>query len=180
MDLISDRPPGPVSLQKLSIEAIAKHAGVGKMTIYRWWPSKAALVIDSFVNNHVALTPIDEEGPAFDALRKHLRSVARVYGEPEGRLVAQLLAECQYDEATLREFRERFWNDRYKAVVKLIQRCIDEGSLRKDISPEAAGELLYSPLYHRLLFHRGNLDADAADEILSVALRGLAPHGESA
>lgn len=63
LDLLSDTPPGPLSLQKLSIEGIARRAGVSKMTIYRWWPNKAALIIDSFLENHIARTPI----PAGDA-----------------------------------------------------------------------------------------------------------------
>src|SRR3954464_6727339 len=109
LDLLGDQPPGPVSLQKLSIEGIARQAGVSKMTIYRWWPNKAALVIDSFLENHIAQTPIPTEGRAVDGLRAHLASLTQVYAGPEGRLVAQLLGECQFDPATLEAVKEHFW-----------------------------------------------------------------------
>src|SRR4051812_50023874 len=100
MKLLEDSGPPGFTVQKLSIERIAREAGVSKTTIYRWWPSKAAVVIDTFLDNHVARTPVREDVPAIEALREHLASLAEVYAGPEGRLVAQLIAECQYDPAT--------------------------------------------------------------------------------
>jgi AcrR family transcriptional regulator len=173
MDLLGDRPPGPVSLQKLSIEGIARQAGVSKMTIYRWWPNKAALVIDSFLDNHVASTPVEDEGRALDALRRHVVSLARIYAGPEGRLIAQLIAECQFDSATLHEFKQRFWEGRVLAVRKLIERAIREGDLRHDVEADEVAELLYAPIYFRLLFQTGSLEADAAERLVDMALEGF-------
>jgi len=76
------------------------------MTIYRWWPNKAAVAIDSFVDSHLARTPVREDGPGIDALREHLALLARAYNRPDRRLVAQLIAECQYDAAILPVFKE--------------------------------------------------------------------------
>src|SRR3954452_9192981 len=101
LELLGDTPPGPLTLQRLSIEGIARHAGVSKMTIYRWWPNKASLVIDAFLENHIAQTPIAARGRAIDALRAHTVALTKVYAGSEGRLVAQLIAECQFDPATL-------------------------------------------------------------------------------
>src|SRR6476620_12789967 len=92
MKLLDEREPGSMSVQKLSIERIAREAGVSKTTIYRWWPSKAAVVIDTFLENHVARTPVREDVPAIDALREHLASLAAIYAGPEGRLISQLVA----------------------------------------------------------------------------------------
>src|SRR3954471_19906068 len=75
------------TVQKLSIEAIAKQAGVGKTTIYRWWPSKAAVVIDAFMEHHLVNTPIPQGVPVRDALRSHLRSLIKQYRGESGRLV---------------------------------------------------------------------------------------------
>ena len=176
MELLDGGSPEGLSVKKLSIEAIAERAGVGKMTIYRWWRSKVAVIIDSFLENHVAQTPIDTEGPAIDALRRHVASLARVYAGPEGRLVAQLIAECQYDPDALDEFRERFWKDRGRAVRALIERAVDEGSLRREVDPEFIGELIYAPIYFRLLSRSGPLDDAFAETVVATVLAGVAPY----
>ncbi|BCW44837.1 TetR family transcriptional regulator [Arthrobacter sp. StoSoilB5] len=174
MRLLDESGPAAVSVQKLSIERIAREAGVSKTTIYRWWPSKAAVVIDTFLDNHVARTPIREDVPAIEAVREHLASLAEIYAGGEGRLVAQLIAECQDDPATMVEFKERFWTPRSRAVIQLVRRAMEEGSMRGDLDPELMTELLYSPIYFRLLLRTGALDAEATKGILHTALEGLA------
>lgn len=174
LELLGDEPPGAVSLQKLSIEGIARHAGVSKMTIYRWWQSKAELVIESFLENHIALTPIADSGPAIDALRAHLESLTTVYAGPEGRLVAQLIAECQYDQTTLEIFKKQFWQGRTEAAKSLITRAQDEGAIRDDLTADQVAELLYSPIYFRLLFQTGTLDVATTRRHLNIALDGVA------
>lgn len=173
LDLLSDAPPGPMSLQKLSIEGIARQAGVSKMTIYRWWPNKAALVIDSFLENHIARTPIPAEGRAVNALRAHLIALTEVYFGPEGRLIAQLLAECQSDPATLQTFQERFWQGRVDAVTALIERAKEEGDLRDDVDTNVIANLLYAPVYFRLLMQTGDLDAETTQKYIDAALAGV-------
>lgn len=170
--LDEDRADG-LTVQKLSIERIAREAGVGKTTIYRWWPSKAAVVIDSFVDSHIAATPVRSGVPAIEALREHLASLAEIYSGREGRLVAQLIAECQYDASTLAEFKERFWSQRQLVVSELIERSMEEGSIDCGLDPEVIAEMLYSPIYFRLLFQVGSLDKDVSNAIFDTAMRGL-------
>jgi AcrR family transcriptional regulator len=124
-------------VQKLSIEAIAKRAGVGKTTIYRRWPSKAAVVIDAFVEHHLVHTPIREDLPVRAAMTEHLTALAEQYSGPQGRLVAQIIAKSQYDESALHEFRERFWDGRRAATRALIERGICEGDLGDDLDPRS-------------------------------------------
>lgn len=173
MRLLDERQPGALSVQKLSIERIAREAGVSKTTIYRWWPSKAAVVIDTFLDNHIAGTPVREDIPAIDALREHLVSLARIYAGHEGRLIAQLIAECQYDPETMAEFKERFWKHRAKAVNALIARAIDEGTVRADLDTEILAELLYAPVYFRLLFQITPLGEHVAEMVVAGVLEGI-------
>ena len=104
MKLLDEREPGAISVQQLSIERIAREAGVSKTTIYRWWPNKAAVIIDTFLENHILQTTLRDDIPPIDALREHVISLAKVYSGHEGRLMAQLIAESQYDSATLDAF----------------------------------------------------------------------------
>lgn len=174
MKLLEDSGSAGFTVQKLSIERIAREAGVSKTTIYRWWSSKVAVVIDTFLDNHVARTPVREDVPAIDALREHLASLAEVYAGNEGRLVAQLIGECQQDEVTMAEFKKHFWTPRSLATISLVARAMEEGSMRDDLDAQVVTELLYAPIYFRLLFQSGPLDAKATDAILQTALEGLA------
>lgn len=162
------------TVQKLSIEAIAKRAGVGKTTIYRWWPSKAAVVIDAFMEHHLVKTPIPDDVPVRQALLTHLRSLIRQYRGPSGRLVAQIIAESQYDEATLAAYRSRFWDGRREAVRNLFERGIESGELKPDVSPELLSEMLYGPVYLRLLLGHQPLDEKYADAAVALAFDGAA------
>lgn len=174
MKLLEESGPAGFTVQKLSIERIAREAGVSKTTIYRWWSSKVAVVIDTFLDNHVARTPVRQDVPAIDALREHMASLAEVYAGYEGRLVAQLIGECQQDEAAMAEFKKLFWSPREQVVTSLVERAISEGSMRKDLDAQVVTEMLYAPVYFRLLFQSGPLDAKATDAIMQTALEGLA------
>lgn len=173
MRLIDEREPDSVSVQQLSIERIAREAGVSKTTIYRWWPNKAAVIIDTFLENHILATPIREDLPAIEALREHVVSLAAVYDGHEGRLMAQLIAECQYDPATLEEFKKHFWYPRRREVSRLVARAIEEGAIRSDYEPSEIADRLYSPIYFRLLFQEGSLKPAAMRAGFDLALEGM-------
>ena len=159
-----------MTVKSLSIEAIAKEAGVGKTTIYRWWPSKAAVVIDAFMENHLLHTPVRTDVPVREALAIHLRSLIRQYAGTPGRLVSQILAESQYDPEIRAMFRERFFDDRYEAIIQLVQRGVDDGELSRDIDARTLSEMLYAPVYHRLLIGHRPLDDQFADDLIATAL----------
>jgi AcrR family transcriptional regulator len=158
-----------MSVQALSIEAIARQAGVGKTTIYRWWPSKAAVVIDAFIENHLLHTPVRTDVPVTEAPELHLRSLIAEYAGPSGRLVAQIIAESQYYPATREMLRERFFAGRYWAIVELVQRGIDNGELAPDLDPALFSEMLYAPVYLHLLFGHKPLDCDLAAGLIAHA-----------
>lgn len=174
MRLLDEREPGSISVQQLSIERIAREAGVSKTTIYRWWPDKAAVIIDTFLENHILLTPMREDLPPIEALREHVVALAAVYAGHEGRLMAQLLAESQYDPATLEEFKAQFWQPRREVVNRVIERAIEEGSIRSDRTPDEIAERIYAPIYFKLLFQEGSLDPETMRAGFDLALEGIA------
>jgi len=158
-----------MTVQKLSIEAIAREAGVGKTTIYRWWPSKPAVVVDAFMENHLLHTPVRTDVSVRDALESHLRSLIGQYAGPPGRLVSQLIAESQYDPDTRQMFLERFFLDRYQTIIDLVQRGIDNGELSPDLDAELFSEMLYAPVYQHLLFGHRPLHPELASSLVSQA-----------
>lgn len=164
-----------VTVQRLTIEAISKRAGVSKSTIYRWWDSKAAVVLDAFLAEYLSHTVVREDLPFVDALQEHVRAVVSQYAGVDGTLVSQLIAESQYDDVTMTEFHRRFWDDRKEVVVQLVRRGMDEGKVDPSLDPAMVATLIYAPIYQRLLFRDGELDGDFAQLLVSMALSGVAP-----
>jgi AcrR family transcriptional regulator len=161
------------TVQQITIESIAKEAGVGKATIYRWWPSKASVVIDSFVQNHIVHTPLAKGASCRETLATHMHLLIEQYSGWPGRLVAQILAEGQADPEVLREFRERFFYGRRAVVREVIDEARKRGELRTDIDPEFQMDFLYAPIYFRLLFGHAPLDQQFADNLAEAMLNML-------
>lgn len=163
---------GPLEIRTLTIENVAREAGVSKTTIYRWWSNKIALVIDALLAHKVWHLPLHEELPALEAIDAHLVALVESYADSRGRLVAQLIAECQYDAEASDELKTRFWDERSAALMTLIDRAVTEGVLDRDTDPERFADLLYSPVYYRLLLRTGPMDRAFARGVLAEAVRG--------
>lgn len=168
-------------LQQISIESIAREAGVGKATIYRWWNSKAAVVIEAFLHTHVSHTPMPKGGSPRDALTRHVHLLVEEYGGWSGRIVSQILAEGQGDPDVLREFRERFWYGRRAVVREVVEEARRRGEFRTDIDTELQMDILYAPIYFRLLMGHLPLDKKFADSHCAAMMQLLAsPEQEAA
>ncbi|MFT0174025.1 TetR/AcrR family transcriptional regulator [Paraburkholderia mimosarum] len=152
------------TVQSVSIEAIAREAGVGKATIYRWWDSKALVVIDAFMEHHIVKTPMPRDLPPGQAIALHLVSLIHEYSGWSGRIVAQIIAEGQADLAVLRKFRERFHYGRRALVREVLEEWRVAEGIRAPENIETLAELLYAPVYMRLLTGAGPLDNRFAQE----------------
>lgn len=150
------------SLKDITIESIAAHAGVSKVTIYRWWSSKVLLVIDAFMEAHLVRTPMDQSLPPGGRLAKHIITLAEQYAGFPGQVVAQIIGEGQHTPAILREFRERFHYGRRAVVREVLEEWRQSGDISSDTNIEALMDLLYAPIYMRLLLRHAPLDQSFA------------------
>lgn len=163
------------SLQQISIESIAREAGVGKATIYRWWNSKAAVVIEAFLHAHVSHTPMPKGISPREALTRHIHLLVEEYSGWSGRIVSQIMAEGQGDPEVLREFRERFWYGRRAVVREVVEQARRRGEFRSDIDTELQMDVMYAPIYFRLLMGHLPLDKKFADAHCAAIMQVLAP-----
>ncbi|WP_082481483.1 TetR/AcrR family transcriptional regulator [Pseudomonas sp. Leaf127] len=150
------------SIQAISIEAIAREAGVSKATIYRWWDSKALIVIDAFMENHLVKTTVPRELAPKDALAYHFRSLVEQYAGWPGRLVAQIIAEGQSDPSILRAFRERFHYGRRAVVREILEDWKATGEIAADTNIEILMDVIYGAVYMRLMLGHAPLDEQFA------------------
>lgn len=97
-----------VGFRALSIDAIAAKAGVGKTSIYRRWPNKAAVVMDAFLGQVGAGTDFPRTARAIDSIRTQMRAQATAFRGKYGNLVKALLGEAQCDPELAEAFRERW------------------------------------------------------------------------
>ncbi len=167
--LVGDSSPG-----KVSINAIADEAGVAKQTIYRWWPSRTAVILDSLVVGTMKATPFPETGDIRADFEAHLRTVIRLFNSPTGQIVREMLAEAQSDSSIAAEFRERFWQPRRELSQRRLERGIELGLVRSDIDHEIVLDAIYGPLWTRLLIGHLPLTSSHAAKITGALWPGIA------
>jgi AcrR family transcriptional regulator len=155
----------------LSIEAIAADANVSKATVYRWWPSKAALVADAFSASSEAELQFPDTGSLVSDMRLQMRRLISIFRSERGKVVAALLAGGQSDGELLEAFRERFLWPRRRQAYTTLQRGIDRGELSKDADLNLILDSLYGPIYMRFLIRHDELKEDFADQICGVVLK---------
>lgn len=158
---------------ELTIEAIAADAGVGKTTVYRWWPSKAALVADAFSASADDELRFPDTGNVRSDMSLQMRRLIRIFRSDRGKIVAALLAGGQSDEELIEAFRERFLWPRRRQAYQTLQRGIDRGELPPDSDLDLILDSLYGPIYMRFLIRHAKLDESFADEICGLVLKGL-------
>jgi AcrR family transcriptional regulator len=158
----------------VTVEAIAERAGVSKATIYRWWPNRAAVVMDGFLSIVSSEVPFPHTGHAREDIRIHMRRLAEAFGGKMGRTVAALIAEGQADPELAEALRSRWLSIRRTEAREILELGIERGELRDDIDPEVAVDVLYGPIYYRMLVGHAPLDGDFADVLADHAFAGLA------
>jgi len=156
----------------LSIEAIAADANVSKATVYRWWPSKAALVADAFAESSVDELQFPDTGSVRNDMNLQMRRLIRIFRSERGKIVAALLAGGQSDPDLLEAFRERFLWPRRRQAYKTLQRGIDRGELPRSTDLNLILDSLYGPIYMRFLIRHDELNDDFVDQLCSVVLHG--------
>ena len=158
----------------LTIEGIAARAGVGKQTIYRWWPSRAALVLEAYLAGEEAVPP----PPAGRSVRADVRALLgwliAVLAEPTGGpVVAGLVSDLQHDADLARGFRRHVVPARREAMLAALQRGRARGEIREDADLELAVDTLHGAVFYRLLLSGEPLDDAFVDGLADQMLTGL-------
>lgn len=145
-------------LRDISIEAVAKRAGVGKTTIYRWWPHKAALVMEAFLAQPGLQNILPTTPTADDALKVQLEKLIRQLRGQNGRIVANIIAEAQAEPEALALLNKSFMNERVENLRRHLSQGKDEGLFHADLDIEMAIDQLLGPVFYRLLTNNDALD----------------------
>ncbi|WP_371580768.1 TetR/AcrR family transcriptional regulator [Streptomyces sp. NBC_01314] len=182
---------GEVGYQKTTIEGIAARAGVGKQTIYRWWSSKADVLLEAFIDlsaqaAEAAARPevigeraeyeIPDTGDLEADLKAVLRATVDELLDPRFEVPSRALAaEGVVNRELGAEFVAKLLEPQLQLYVKRLRAAQRQGAVRPDIDPRIALELFVSPLAQRWLQRTGPISYAYTDALVEYALYGLAP-----
>ena len=159
-----------------SVETVAAHANVGKATVYRWWPNKAALIVDAFSASADEELRYPDTGSVVQDLKIQMVHLVEIFLSPRGKIVANLIGAGQADPELTRAFRERFLFPRRKEAYATLRRGIDRGEFAPDADLDIVLDSLYGPIYMRFLIGHRDLSIDFAERLCdSVMARYILP-----
>ena len=172
---------GEVGYHRLTIEAIAARAGVGKQTIYRWWPSKAAVLLDALtavVDDDSYASALPDTGDLEADLKAVLRATVDEFTDAAFEAPYRALAIASADDAQLAaRFNERLQDPGlavYAARLRAGQRA---GQIDAGLDVGLAVEMLLAPFQQRWLARSGPLTYEFTDRLVEMCLRAFAPRG---
>ena len=166
---------GQNGFSDLTIEAVAAHANVGKATVYRWWPDKAALITDAFASSTGRKLNFPDTGSVFTDMNQQMRQVVKIFRSPRGRILSAILAAGQSDRNVISAFRERFMKPRRQEAYATIGRGIERGELRANVDMDLLLDSLYGPIYMRFLIRHDKLTPEFVDHLCELVLGGARP-----
>ncbi|HEX3337264.1 MAG TPA: TetR/AcrR family transcriptional regulator [Jatrophihabitans sp.] len=167
-------------LHAMSMDDVADRAGVSKATIYRWWASKELLALDALATQWAIPAPSSERATGSlrgDLLARFRPWVRQLNRMPYGRVIAGLIAEAQIDPDFAKLYREHFVQPRRDATRPVLLRAIERGEIAADTNLEVTLDLLYGPIYHRLLHGHAPLTDRFVQQVIDAVIAANAPAG---
>lgn len=162
-------------LPAATIEAIAARAGVSKVTIYRWWPSRGAVAVEAFFHRHEATIHFGDTGDVAQDLIVQVEALISAFRGGPGRIMAELIGAAQSDPSMAVEVRERWVLPRRAATKAVLQRAVERGQVRPGLDPDVILDQIYGAVYFRVMIGHQALRADLAQDLVTNILRGVGP-----
>lgn len=161
-----------MGLAATSIDAVARHSNVSKMTIYKWWPSREALLIDAFLNQASLMLPISGTGQAATRIRRHAAAYAEALQGEFGRVQLAVISECISSTGSAEIFYDRYLDHRRTALVDLIAAGQQDGSIGAGGAPEDLYDAIYGSLFYRYIFGIKPISPAYARNLVDMILNG--------
>ncbi|MCK7627409.1 TetR/AcrR family transcriptional regulator [Streptomyces sp. RS10V-4] len=161
---------------KLSVEAVAARANVGKHTVYRRWPSRGLLFLDAVLSLSAEELSHPRTGDVVADLRAVMTKAVDLLGRPPwGPLYQALIGEAQHDPEVAAGLNRRFIEPQTADTRARLQDARERGEIASDADLDLAFDLLSGPLYYRLLITQKPITHEYIDRVLQAVLAGMGP-----
>jgi AcrR family transcriptional regulator len=165
-------------ISSISTLHIARKAGVSTATVYRWWTTKEALLLDAFLHKTGREIVLRTEGPPLERLKEYVLQVGRFFTGKNGIVVARLLTAIQENPVLHKEFLKRVYSPRDKEFRTIVSEAIKMRQLPADTEPIAFLEAIIGPLLTRLLIRHERINESFVISIFDRVVAGsTARHG---
>ncbi|MGP3921372.1 TetR/AcrR family transcriptional regulator [Nonomuraea sp. 10N515B] len=165
-----------VGYAKLSIEAVAARAGVGKHTVYRRWHSRGLLFLDAVLSLNTEGLDHRDTGDIVADLREVMTKAADLLGRPPwGPLYQDLIGEAQHDPEVAAALNRRFIEPQTANTLTRLKAAKAQGQLAPGFDLDLAFEILSGPLYYRFLITQQPVTHDYIDRVLHAVFAGMSP-----
>jgi AcrR family transcriptional regulator len=159
----------------LTIEYVSAEAGVGKATVYRWWPTKAALVADAFASSVTQKLRFPDTGSVRQDMSQQMNQLVKILRSRRGHILSAILGAGQSDSTLINAFRERFLKPRRAEAYATLQRGIVRGELSANLDLDLVLDALYGPIYMRFLIGHNSLTPRFVDQLCELVLNRSLP-----
>ena len=159
-----------------SVDAIAKRAEVSRTTIYKWWPSAAAIVLEGLFDSVRESITRPPGSTSIEAVLHHVNALYGILADPAvGPLLRNVIAASASDPAIERALLDQWITPRRAAVTLVVQEAVEGGELAADTDVEAAVDGLVTAPYYRLMFAMPALDEQSVERLVHMVWRGCLP-----
>ena len=162
-------------VRALTVEGVAARSGVAKTTIYRRWRGKDELALAVLIDMVEQVVATPDLGDTRDELVAFVNSAVEILGSTlMGRVMQGLVSDLATDPHLAEAFQTRVVTMRVAEVRRLVARGIERGDLRRGTDVELVHELLFGPVYYRLLLSGAPLEPGLAERIVDAVLPAIA------
>jgi len=164
---LRDRP-----IAAISTVHIARQAGVSTATVYRWWSTKEALLLDAFLHKANHEVVLQEKGAPLERLKEYVCQIGRFFTGENGIVVARLLTAIQDNDLLRKEFLERVCSPRDKEIRALVKEAIKRKQLPPGMEVGVFLDTVFGPLLARLLIRHEQIDEAFVLSVFDWAVAG--------
>jgi AcrR family transcriptional regulator len=164
-----------------TVDAIAARAGVSRTTVYKWWPSAAAVLLEGLLERTRGTIEAPPSATTREALEAFLSSlVVLVRDTPAGVLLRGLIAASVTDPTVGQALVDDWIAPRRAAIISVIMEGERRGEVRRGLDHDAVIDALFAPIYYRLLLGHEPLTDSLPTDILAVCWPGISTEKRTA